>query len=663
MLCPFCGKRTDSHKPACQHCGRSLRAPRRPAPQEPGTPQAPLHVYDDAAYVRPPRRRRPAGDAPVGNPDARVGNPDARVGSPDARVGSPDARVGGADARVGGADAQVGGAQARRVRVRHSPRRQDTRRADEARLEQLLRRGPVRRRRVRWGRLVGGVSLLAAFLLVGVTLLLTRTASGQLQLAAWGYDVPASAYVGLGDSLLDRGDIAGAIEAYERAREIDPASVEAALDLGAAYEVDGRQEQAMAIYQELMDTLAPQHAEAYTRMIRIYRDAGNAQAAVDLMLQAYEATGQASFETMRREYMPTAPTASYAAADEADQNAFELKNNRSNYEFDVTLSAQEGVSIYYTLDGEAPGPDKSLYEAGQKIRCAEGTTHLRAVAVSAQGVLSQELDETYTVVIPTPNSPKANYASGPYSRVISVSLRADEGTAAIYYTLDGTSPTTQSLLYEGPITLPVGDSTLKAIAVMEDGRQSYEMTCTYAINVTQKRVFRTADAFDGLALMETTYASFVKKYGEPLSYERLEGENAYAQGESYEGVWAQTTARFVSLEGADAVLYCLFTQDASLKGPRSTRVGSEAADVTGAFRDKGGMPINERGDRLLYNIDSLGQEIGTYRVLDGGGALIEYYCPAQDEGCYLQLTYAVSDGVVESILWQQYVGVTAQEGE
>ena len=38
------------------------------------------------------------------------------------------------------------------------------------------------------------------------------------------------------------------------------------------------------------------------------------------MLQAYEATGQASFETMRREYMPTAPTASYAAADEADQN-------------------------------------------------------------------------------------------------------------------------------------------------------------------------------------------------------------------------------------------------------------------------------------------------------------------------------------------------------
>ena len=42
------------------------------------------------------------------------------------------------------------------------------------------------------------------------------------------------------------------------------------------------------------------------------------------------------------------------------RTAFELKNNRSNYEFDVTLSAQEGVSIYYTLDGEAPGPEHAI---------------------------------------------------------------------------------------------------------------------------------------------------------------------------------------------------------------------------------------------------------------------------------------------------------------
>ena len=451
MLCPFCGKRTDSHKPSCQHCGKSLRAPRRTA-QEPDAPETPLRVYNDETYVRPPRRRRPDAPADDMNAPADSAKPRASVENASAGVPRPDPR-----------------SRAGRVRVRHSPRRQDTRRADEERLEKLLRRGPVRRRRVHWGRMVGGVSLLAAFILVGVTLLLTRTAAGQRQLAAWGYDVPASAYISLGDGLLDGGDITGAIAAYERARELEPDSVEAALDLGSVYEADGRQEEAMAIYQELMDTLAPQHTEAYTRMIRIYRDAGNAQAAVDLMQLAYETTGQSSFETMRREYMPTVPTASYTAANEADQNVFELKNNRSNYEFDVTLSAQEGASIYYTLDGETPGPDKSLYEAGQKIRCAEGSTRIRAVAVSAQGVLSEEFDETYTVVIPTPNSPKANYASGPYSRVISVSLRADEGTAAIYYTLDGTSPTTQSLLYEGPITLPVGDSTLKAIAVMEDG--------------------------------------------------------------------------------------------------------------------------------------------------------------------------------------------------
>ena len=67
MLCPFCGKRTDSHKPSCQHCGKSLRAPRRTA-QEPDAPETPLRVYNDETYVRPPRRRRP--DAPADDMNA-----------------------------------------------------------------------------------------------------------------------------------------------------------------------------------------------------------------------------------------------------------------------------------------------------------------------------------------------------------------------------------------------------------------------------------------------------------------------------------------------------------------------------------------------------------------------------------------------------------------
>ena len=50
-------------------------------------------------------------------------------------------------------------------------------------------------------------------------------------------------------------------------------------------------------------------------------------------------------------------------------------------------------------------------------------------------------------------------------------------------------------------------------------------------------------------------------------------------------------------------------------------------------------------------------------MLDDGGALIEYYCPSEDENCYVQLTYTVSEGVVDSILWQQYVSATAQESE
>lgn len=751
MLCPFCGKRTDSRLESCQHCGKSLRAPRRTKKNSADAPgnadavrgtgavrgtdavretgpvrEAPLRVYEDEAYLRPPRRAaspdsvretgpargadavretdpargadavRGAGaargtdavrgtgsvrEAPLrvygdaveppleGRPAGRSPSVPRRRGAsappaPDGQGRAQRASRGastppGAPPRRGGSGrTEAAGKGGQPVRVRHSPRRQATREMDHERLEQIVKRGPVRKKRVKWGPMVGGILLFAAAVGVSTTLLLTQTASGQRQLAAWGYDVPASAYMSLGGSYLDTGEIARSIAAYERAREIEPDSVEAALDLASVYEIDGRQEDAVAIYTELMDTLAPQHVEAYTRMIRIFREAGEAQQAVDLMKRAYEATGSDTFETMRQEYMPSAPVATAAVADKKNAKEFELINNKANVPYDITLSAAEGTKIYYTLDDSDPSEEKTLYQEGEKIRCEEGTTHLRAVAISETGVPSDVLDETYQVIIKTPDAPKANYAPGPYQRVISVSLRASEDIVAIYYTLDGTSPTTDSLLYTGPITLPVGKSTLKAIALSETGKQSYEMTSTYEITGTQKRVFNKDDTFKNLTLMKTKYAAFKKTYGEPERYGEITGEGAYGQGQSFEAAYADKTARFVSLEeGKDPVLYYLETRDSSMTGPRKTKVSSEEMTVLNAFRDKGGMPVNDRGDRLLYNIDSKGEEIGTYRVQDDGSARAQYFYPA-GENVYVELTYTIRDGAVESILWQRYLGVT-----
>ena len=51
----------------------------------------------------------------------------------------------------------------------------------------------------------------------------------------------------------------------------------------------------------------------------------------------------------------------------------------------------------------------------------------------------------------------------------------------IYYTTDGTTPTTSSTQYTGPILVLVGTTTVKAIAVAPGWSQSAVASATYSI--------------------------------------------------------------------------------------------------------------------------------------------------------------------------------------
>jgi hypothetical protein len=83
-----------------------------------------------------------------------------------------------------------------------------------------------------------------------------------------------------------------------------------------------------------------------------------------------------------------------------------------------------------------------------------------------------------TVAIPTA-SPEA----GTYTSAQNVTLGTTTEGADIYYTLDGTTPTTASTKYTGPIA--IGETkTLKAIAV-KDGKTSGILTAVYTIEISQ----------------------------------------------------------------------------------------------------------------------------------------------------------------------------------
>jgi hypothetical protein len=67
----------------------------------------------------------------------------------------------------------------------------------------------------------------------------------------------------------------------------------------------------------------------------------------------------------------------------------------------------------------------------------------------------------------TPATPKASPTGGTYTAALNVALSCATSGAAIYYTTDGSKPTTGSTLYTGPVAVSTA-TTLRAIAYKSD---------------------------------------------------------------------------------------------------------------------------------------------------------------------------------------------------
>jgi hypothetical protein len=124
----------------------------------------------------------------------------------------------------------------------------------------------------------------------------------------------------------------------------------------------------------------------------------------------------------------------------------------------VTLSdTTSGAIIYYTTDLSTPTTASSRYQG--PIAVSRSTT-IRTMAAAPGLTSSSVANGKYTIGIAAPTfSP----APGSYTRTQNVSLADAASGAVIYYTTDGTIPTTASAQYRSPITINLS-TTIKAIA-------------------------------------------------------------------------------------------------------------------------------------------------------------------------------------------------------
>ncbi|UCD85062.1 MAG: chitobiase/beta-hexosaminidase C-terminal domain-containing protein, partial [Deltaproteobacteria bacterium] len=109
---------------------------------------------------------------------------------------------------------------------------------------------------------------------------------------------------------------------------------------------------------------------------------------------------------------------------------------------------------------------------------SEGSLTLTANAMDAVGNSADSAPVNITVDFTPPDVPVASPAGGSYCPT-TVSLTASDGT--IYYTTDGSEPTTASPVYAGPIGISA-DTTLKFMAVDTCGYQSGTVTEVYDID-------------------------------------------------------------------------------------------------------------------------------------------------------------------------------------
>jgi hypothetical protein len=144
----------------------------------------------------------------------------------------------------------------------------------------------------------------------------------------------------------------------------------------------------------------------------------------------------------------------------------------------VLTDATPGATIYYTTNGTAPTTGSMRYTGPITIAATE---LVEATAIAAAYNLSPISSKSYTYSpLPLAAAPYFSLPGGHYATPQTLTLTDATPGAVIYYTTNGTTPSTASAKYTGPITVSTSE-TIEAIAVASGYNNSNVSAKSYTI--------------------------------------------------------------------------------------------------------------------------------------------------------------------------------------
>lgn len=248
------------------------------------------------------------------------------------------------------------------------------------------------------------------------------------------------------------GDYSAAENYYSRAIGKSPNKTDAYIGLSKVYIQQEDLDQAERVYLSAIDS-QPENADLYEAAIQFYIDTDQANKIAAIL----DGCSQSVLDQVS-EYV-------------SDMPAFSLEEGTYSLEQEVTLTGDG--DIYYTMDGSEPTEASTKYT--EPILLKEGTVVIKAICINEKGVPSLVATRTYTVEIPAVDAPAVTPSTGQYDTATQITINVPNGYTA-YYTMDGTTPSTASAQYTGPIDMPEGQTIFSAILVSNSSGKASQVT-------------------------------------------------------------------------------------------------------------------------------------------------------------------------------------------